>query len=607
MTMYGPVGIQGPASGPVGGAGKRDIWDEDTPNSPNTRSFPDGTLRALRTGGVASNPADWVILSQKPAAGPKYSGTGLPAGYVMGADGLVYVQDSSTASGLRPATQQEIAILNTPAPRQVAERAPTPPQTFTDRNGDVVGVNPFTGAEVYRIAGAQWADISPDEKERIRQGDLNMARLFQRERDTAQNQFTRDENAIGRAASSAESALSREFQSGESALSRAFSGEEGYQSRVQRAGEFLANYEISRAQEARAAQESKLRAASTFTSLSASPDLTGYQRFLAAGGGSAANALSSGATSLTREGQLGAARALQTAEAPIVVPAAYSFTPERNQFATPAARPAAPATGAEMFTGGGVSQSEFDRMLAQVPTASAPPAAAAAPPPSVPTGPAPPPGVAGAWGYANGTGGAPIWRDSSQFSMPRYAEGMDGAQGTFISGDSEDPMDPAAGGAQPELVQLEDPPGPDNAQARITPLTPPGGPEDGDPKRMGALFHAIGSFLDGGAGMGEFASEMPMDGMPPRYAYGGTIGMNGMSAIMPQDEPYLDRVLEMRKQTPYTLNPFAADYFNSSPTTRSINEAGAQVASGVPVSEFQYEAQRYQPGMLSRDSLNLGR
>ena len=186
---------------------------------------------------------------------------------------------------------------------------------------------------------------------------------------------------------------------------------------------------------------------------------------------------------------------------------------------------------------------------------------------------------------------------------PRYALGTQdmpvGMDTQFMSGDSTS-LDPMSGGARPETVSINDPTG--DATFSVDPLQPPDGPsEGGRAAELSSLLKALSQFLD----KGEEPAPMPV---APRYAF-GTYMMPGYAygtGIMESDNPYIDRVMAQRKATPYTMNTQAADYSFGSPTLRSINEMGAQVATGVPMVEFGYEANRLRPGMLSRDSLNLG-
>ena len=424
-------------------------------------------------------------------------------------------------------------------------------------------------------------------------GENAANRTFQTGERLGGQAFQAGENQLGRMFQSGESTLDRQFQSGESSINRQFTSGESAIDRAQRAGEFAANYSITRAQAQRQDREAALNAARTYTELTASPDLTGFQRFLSAGGGSVGNALQRGATSLTREGQLGGARALQVAEQPLPTYADYNYVPQANPYAgltnqfagasnpyagrgNPAvgAAPTAAAAPVVMPTVMPTAQQNLGAHV--VPTAANSSNFVDRPTTAAETA---------AW--QAGITGAPDF-------VTRYAQGTQEVpvgEGTqFISGDDAS-ADPMANGADPEAVTINDPTG--DATFSVDPLEQPGSPEPGGGRsaELSALLGALSRFLASGE------APPPMPEMP-RYAFG--------TGIMPEDDPYVDRVMAQRQATPYSLNTQSASYFNDSPTLRSINEMGAQVATGVPMAEFGWEANRLRPGMLSRDSLNLG-
>jgi len=252
-------------------------------------------------------------------------------------------------------------------------------------------------------------------------------------------------------------------------------------------------------------------------------------------------------------------------------------------------------------------------------------------------------GMMGAPRYALGN---PMMMGQPAPPMPAMDGGMSPfgdmgqpATGTFIAGDSTDPMDPAAGGAQPEMVTLNDPEG--NATADVMPMTQPGvGPDEGaGGASVGALLMAISKFLM--AEEAKSAVAMPPPPMmgpelgmmgAPRQAYGalgmprynmGAFGRYNMgmpryaAGTMPgfeisaEDQPYVNEVLATRRATPYNVNPFAANYQMQSPTARAIGESAFQTATGVPGTELDYISKMYEPQGLARQStynqeLNLG-
>lgn len=449
---------------------------------------------------------------------------------------------------------------------------------------------------------------------------------WQREQLGSQQQFTGGENAANRQATAglqqgqqaftgAENALNRAAQAGQFAADYTLRQAQAQQAEQQ----FAANYQLQLAAQQRADQQAKLDAAKTFSTLSGSADLTGYDRFLAAGGGSLGGAINRGATSLTQPGQLGAARALEAAQSPL--PTYGGYTPVAIPGLNQQALNVAPGAS-QPSTAGGMGQ--IDPALAGLIPAGTPNAVPMSTDangtihyavngvpqaPSIQTAPTPQLGAGlvaatpanKATANANmAAAGVPDW--VNRFAMgtqPRYAEG------TFITGDSTDPVDPAAGGAHPEAVSLQDPPGANNARATVTPLTTPGtGPTEVDaqpmgggidPAQLGAVFTAIGALLSGGGG--QLGSQL--GGGMPRFA-DGTDPL--AAAITPEDQAALDQVMQMRQATQYNVNPYAANYFQSSPTTRAINAAAFQTATGVPGTELDFEANKYQPVGLNRSS-----
>lgn len=513
------------------------------------------------------------------------------------------------------------------APKEAPTYAPQYPQGGITATGQTYTVDPYTGAftlgPVYgtlatsRTPAQLRQDVLDDiagqrgynTGERLagqtyQTGERLGGQTFQTGERLGGQAFQAGENQLGRLFTSGENTLNRQFQGAESSINRQFTSGESAIDRAQRAGEFAANYSITRAQAQRQDREAALNAARTYTELTASPDLTGYQRFLSAGGGSVGNALQRGATSLTREGQLGGARALQVAEQPLPTYADYNYVPQANPYAgltnqfasasNPYAGMSNPAVGAAPTAAAAPVVMPTIMPTAQqnlgahiVPTAANSSDFVDRPTTAAETN---------AW--MAGIPGAP---DFVKAGLPAYAHGtQDAPVGTytqFISGDDAS-ADPFAEGADPEAVTINDPTG--DATFSVDPLETPGAPEGGNrTAELGALLAAIGRFLEGEqAAPPPAPMGAPLGGMPPRFAFG--------TGIMPQDDPYIDRVIAQRQATSFDLNPFDAGYFHQSPTVRSINETAAQVATGAPSSEFGWEAAKYRPGFLSRDALQLG-
>jgi len=555
----------------------------------------------------------------------------------------------------------------------------------------------------------------------------------------ANRTFTSGENAANRAATSAEAAANRAFTGSEAATGRAFTSAENAltagnaadaasiaraydvyktqgsqnftagESAINRAltsGQFAATNALDLADRAAAAKRDSLAAAKTYTELSASPDLTGFQRFMQAGGGNVANAVLGRNDSLTDVGQLGAAQALRVSRAPYVAPAAYAnpyanfdfqdtsyrnqpafvaptFDPRFSTFSEPS-RSASAVTGTAANPLAGMSSAGLmaiqnqriaEQARSDINSIASPQARAEAAAAAINAGTlAPNASIRAGYAYGTGPGAMPIYRSAvatppmgggmdtvtgryaygslGTMGAPRYALGnpmmdmpappmpaMDGgmspfgdmgqpATGTFITGDSTDPMDPAAGGAQPEMVTLNDPEG--NATADVIPMTQPGVGPDGGEASVGALLMAISKFLMAEEAKSAVAMppppmmgpELGMMGMP-RQAYGalgmprynmGAYGRYNMgmpryaTGTMPgyeisaEDQPYVNEVLATRRATPYDANPFAANYQMQSPTARAVGQSAFQTATGVPGTELDYISRMYEPQGLARQS-----
>jgi len=601
MTMYGPVGIQGPYAPPdaeeaallralgwtrISGEGPAAIWERPEEEI-------DGVVYP------AERKPAMAILQDELGADSPYSNTNLKAaaadraparigsGREYDAEGRAYFNGIPTPQFDNPTKAAGYRAPSAPS----AGRAPTPPQTFTDRNGDVVGIDPFTGGEVYRIAGAQWADISPQEKEAIRQGDLARAR-----------QYATEDRAEERAYNRGVRAEDRAFTAGENAASRAQSATENALDRAIRAQDLAASISFRNQQLAMTAEENyqnrlqgytnqKLDAANRFASLISATDPGALPAFLAAGGGNISNAIKRGATAQTDMANLGAARTLRAStemEAPTrympdagVMPGRDSEFPEYSSqqvsefvnvnpnWRTQARAGAGLARTVNM--GGQAASSQPVEQTMTAMSATTDPRSMANRRMDDPANPVP----SFVKRYAGGTGTMP---GADPFASPFGMPGQP-ATGEFITGDSMDPMDPAAGGARPELIQLEDPPGPDNAQAHITPLAT--GPQD----RAAALFSAIGDFLRG-------ATDQPPMMPAPRFAFG--TGTFGADVVQEGDQPYLDRVRDIRTTTQYQeLNPFDTRFAFEKPSVRNRFYAGRQLRYGTPIEDQQAETAEY--------------
>lgn len=454
---------------------------------------------------------------------------------------------------------------------------PTPPTQRVDRNGDVVGYNPFTGQEQYRIPGAEYPTLSPQEQQAIKQGDLEATRRFT----SVENQLERDarstESAVARQSNSQENDYTRQFNAAQAERQNQFNANESSLSRAQRASEFASTFGLQQ-------QRQKLDAAQQAAQLISMTDPAALPAFLKAGGGNVSNAIASGANALSDNALLPAARtyrAIDEQARPTAFPQPQLATPGpqggRIGYAgTPYENPNRAFGTAQTVAGNGAT---FDYR----PGTTAPQQVTKATSPTAMTTGTP--GQGATWD-PKGTGG-----------IQRFAFGSQGqpAAGPFIAGDSTNPQDPAAGGARPELIIPHDPPGPNNATADVQPLTTPA-PGGGGIERVAALFDAIAALL-GGAG-GDAPSSAPPPLPAPRFAY-GTTGFETLAT--PEDAPYLEQVRQQRQnvEIPQLFagqqgdSSYNAGFFQQPSALRSLFTSARQSKYGIDQQTQMEEAQRY--------------
>ena len=214
----------------------------------------------------------------------------------------------------------------------------TAPQTTTV--GGIVGVAADTAAQI--AAQASQNGISIASQQAINDANIAAAALNQKnqnlftgEQNALNNQFTGGQNALNNQFSAGQQTTQNQFTAGQDLVNNQFTGGENQLNRALTAGSDAANYQIAYQQAASQAQKDALAAATQYTALSSAPDLTGFTRFLAAGGGKAGNALAAGANAFTSLGQLGAARALNLAQNP----AAFALAPNFSAYYTPGTNP----------------------------------------------------------------------------------------------------------------------------------------------------------------------------------------------------------------------------------------------------------------------------
>lgn len=415
-----------------------------------------------------------------------------------------------------------------------------------------------------------------------------------------------------------EGALTREQQAQLKAIDAALS-----------ASQFASTYGLSVAQQQQQQQRDALAAANQFANLISSTDTAALPAFYKAGGGIIANALAGGKTALSDNALLPAARTLRAIATPVAAPPAFNpnlyspsmfapasagggvpftpvFTPRQTQI--PVRPPIIPPVAAAPidYSGSVGPATGVANPLAR-PGTPAWVTGEAAPPPPAPSQPAPTapdPGLqwdAGS-GYAYGTANPPI---------QRYADGSvpAGMHTQFMAGDSTSP-NPAAGGAHPEGVEINDPTG--DATFKVNPLTTPGtGDTDGT---VGSLLSAIGAFLQAneekpGPVMAPMADMMRhaygTGMMDARYAYG-----TDPSGIAPEDLPFLDQVRQLRQSQDVTP-PIAGGYFNVgyqnvAPSLRAAYANSFQTRYGIPTTDITAEANRFAVPGLDRNSFTSG-
>lgn len=192
--------------------------------------------------------------------------------------------------------------------------------------------------------------------------------------------------------------------------------------------------------------------------------------------------------------------------------------------------------------------------------------------------------------------------------MRRFAMGSEdnaiptGQNFSAIVGDSTAP-DPAAGGAKPEGLQINDPTG--DATVAIDPLTQPGVGDDGDGSKdvkFADVLRSIADYIDVSGG-----SATPGPAMPRRFAY-GTDGVDDPFLNMqPGDESYMQQIRDIRTQTPYPiLNPYSTKYRFNPTTVQQSYLMGEQGRYGVPVADQQQQIAQYAVPTASRGMFSMG-
>lgn len=218
-----------------------------------------------------------------------------------GALNLEFREVGGALYALNPRTGEATEIIGAPAQQEEYD-------FVTDRrSGQTIRIDKRTGQPAGMIGAFDWPTVSPEIEYQRRQQEAAERRRYGAQENEAQRRYQSGESAIERAARAQEAGAQRGFQAGESALERA-----------QRAGEFAADYGMR-------TREQALSGARQYADLSSSFDPGALPAFYQAGGGNAMNAISRGATALSREALAPGAFTLQAMNsAPPVNPFAYS-------------------------------------------------------------------------------------------------------------------------------------------------------------------------------------------------------------------------------------------------------------------------------------------
>lgn len=453
--------------------------------------------------------------------------------------------------------------------------APRYPTSQVTPTGDIYRVDPYTGDLTYVRTDPRLATgFSPEEQRANTLADRADDRAYDQTVRTGDRAFTSGENAIDRSFRASESGLDRAINSGQFAASLA----------AQNQRDKMAAQQAHDAQ-VRQFQQDQLGAANQFATLISGTDPGALPAFYAAGGGTIANALARGKTAQTDTANLPAARTLQAKET-AVAPGPFTWT----DYVAPTPPPQAFSAPAPTNTG------------------------AAAPPPDPTTA---------ARTEANSrmdSAGVPDWVPRfarGTYRTPTFATGSNDfipAPPAFRVGDSPSGMPTG----REELVQVDDPEG--NAQVKVTPddVTMPdeqpfstGVPASSQSALVGDVLTAVGKLLVSASEQGG-AFQTGVDGAlrpppVPAFALGTYTGTMADELVQEGDQPYLDRVRDIRNSVDIPdANPFSVGFANIAPSVRNRFFAGRQTKYGIPVTDQQFEQQRFALPGTSRGAFSLG-
>ena len=450
-------------------------------------------------------------------------------------------------------------IYGRPLPRESAGRAPTQPDSYIDADGTLHAFDPFTGAELYTVPGAgkpqqpQWQQFRDERTGQLMlfdpaSGAVKVAGAFDypslspeqqraQQMQDAQTQrgWQQEDYARQQADSTAARRESQEYQAQQASMDRA-----------QRASEFAARHGLD-------TQRARLDAATTVAARISDVSPAALPAFMAAGGGNISNALAGGATALTPDAMLGAARGLRSidelnAPTPVQAQASQPRPPvdARAMFtANSPYRNAGRAIGtAQTITGNG-------ELYDWVPGVDRPVRITG----GLNSMGQRDPNAAGAWDRASG--GQPL---------PAFAYGTDG----WIKAPSKFVVNDAGPDGDEELLEVRDPEG--NARLRVHP-----------------------------AGAGRAM---------PHFAFGTIADPTGSGLVTPEDKPYIDRIRAIREAVD-VKPPIAGGYFNvrfgrQAPSIQNRYFSALQDRYAVPEQDTRAEANRYTPRFASRGSFGFG-
>lgn len=227
---------------------------------------------------------------------------------------------------VRYLTGSEVESLRT-QPAGPAPRAPLRADTYVDPRGNLIGIDPVTGEERFRIPGAGTPALTPTQQ---RSNQFQDFQLTEASKQRAEERAAAEQRRREQAAAT-EGRLTREQIARQNALDRAQRASEFAAGTAFREREFEAAQQERAFSRSRAMRADRLAAARQLSDVISDTDPAAFAAFLEGGGGNIANSLAGGGTALSNNAMLAAARTLAAAEAP-----GPSFAPTNPLRTTPA-------------------------------------------------------------------------------------------------------------------------------------------------------------------------------------------------------------------------------------------------------------------------------